>query len=127
MIAPLVRKVRLDFAFQLVAFDLRQIVASDKSGAVGIVLMDAFVPLADCAGSGTCLGAADFEGTTGNIAVVQLVAYFESLAEYCFALYFCVFHLCCLVVVHTRYFSLTDSHYTDHSDCYCSDSVRKAD
>ena len=57
MIAPLVRNVRLDFAFQLVALDLRQIVALDESGAVVIVLMDAFVPLADFAGSGTCLGA----------------------------------------------------------------------
>ena len=98
MIAPLVQKVRCDFAFQLVAFDLRQIVASDNSGPDGIVLMDASVPLADFVGSGTCSGTADFEDTTGNIAVVQLVAYFESLAEYCwnqicFANYFCVFCL----------------------------------
>ena len=45
--------------------------------------MDAFVPLANCVGSGACFGVADFEGTTAKIAVVQLVAYFESLAEYC--------------------------------------------
>ena len=77
MIAPLVQKVRWAFAFQLEAFDLRQIVASDNSGTVGIVLMDAFVPLADCVGS------ADTEGTTANMAVMQLVTYCESLAEYC--------------------------------------------
>ena len=46
MIAPLVQKVRWDFAFQLEAFDLRQIVTSDISGTVEIVLMDAFEPLA---------------------------------------------------------------------------------
>ena len=81
MIAPLVQKVRWDFAFQLEAFDLRQIVASDISGTVEIVLMDAFEPLA--VDFGTCLGTADFGGTIANMAVVQLVAYGESLAEYC--------------------------------------------
>ena len=109
MIAPLVRRVYWDFDFQLVAFDLRQIVASDNSVPVGIVMMDVFAPLADCAVSGDCLGTASFEGTTGNFAVEQLKAFFENLAWYCsiqncFANYFCIYRLCCLVVDHNRCF-----------------------
>ena len=53
MIAPLVRRVHWDFEFQLVAFDLRQNVASDNSEPFGIEMMDAFEPLADCVGSRT--------------------------------------------------------------------------
>ena len=53
-------------------FYLPQIVASGNSGPVGIVLMAAFVLLAAFSGSGTCLSTADFEGTTGDTAVVQL-------------------------------------------------------
>ena len=72
MIASLVQKVHSELAFQLVIFYLPQIVASANSGPVAIVLMAAFVLLATFSGSGTCLSTADFEGTTGDTAVVQL-------------------------------------------------------
>ena len=114
MIAPLVRRVHWEFEFQFVAFHLRQNVASDNSEPFGIVMMDAFAPLADCIGSGTCLGTADFEVTTGSFAVEQLKAYFKHLVWYCssqnyFAIYFCVCCLYWLVVVHNRCFGLADS------------------
>ena len=78
------------------------------------------------------MGTADFEGTTGNIAVEQLKAYFENLAWYCsshnyLAIYFCVCRLYWLVEVHNRCFGLADSHYIEHYDCFWSDFVREED
>ena len=72
MIASLVQKVHSKLAFQLVVFYLPQIVASGNSEPAGIVLMAAFVLLVAFSGSGTCLSTADFEGTIGDTAVVQL-------------------------------------------------------
>ena len=53
------------------AFDLQQFVASDNSEPFGIVMMDAFAPLADCVGSGTCLGTAVVIFVRKNLTAVS--------------------------------------------------------